>query len=61
MFQAAKLQKMKNRNQRDLEKHWAEQSRKKTPAELLRIKAEKLQKKIEQEKPPKKTGTSEQG
>ena len=41
---------MKNRNQRDLEKHWAEQARKKTPAEQLRIKAEKLHEKIERDR-----------
>ena len=37
---------MKNKNQRDLQKHWAEQARKKTPAEQLRAKAEKLREKI---------------
>lgn len=41
---------MKNRNQRDLQKHWAEQARKKTPAEQLRIKAEKLHEKIERDR-----------
>ena len=40
---------MKNKNQRDLEKHWAEQARKKTPAEQLRAKAEKLREKMERE------------
>jgi len=43
---------MKSQNQRDLEKHWAEQAKKRTPAEQLRFKAEKLRKKIEQSKAP---------
>lgn len=41
---------MKNRNQRELEKHWAEQSTKKTPAERLRMKAEKLHRQMERAK-----------
>ena len=41
---------MKSQSQRDLEKHWAEQSKRLTPAERLRIKAEKLHKQIERDK-----------
>jgi hypothetical protein len=41
---------VKSQSQRDLEKHWAEQSKKETPAERLRIKAEKLRKQIERDK-----------
>jgi len=41
---------MKSQNRRDLEKHWAEQSKKRTPAEQLQFKAEKLRRKIEQAK-----------
>jgi len=41
---------VKNQSQRDLEKHWAEQSKRLTPAERLRIKAEKLHKQIERDK-----------
>jgi hypothetical protein len=43
---------MKSQNQRDLQKHWAEQAKKRTPAEQLRFKAEKLRRKIEQSKAP---------
>ena len=41
---------MKNQSQRDLEKHWADQSKKQTPAERLQMKAEKLRKQIERDK-----------
>lgn len=41
---------MKTHNQRDLEKHWADQSKKLTPAERLAMKAEKLRKQIERDK-----------
>ena len=41
---------MKSQSQRDLERHWADQSKKLTPAERLRIKAEKLRKRIERDK-----------
>ena len=41
---------MKNQSQRDLEKHWAEQAKKRTPAEQLRFKTEKLRKQIERSK-----------
>jgi len=41
---------VKTQSQRDLEKHWAEQSKRLTPAERLRIKAEKLHKQIERDK-----------
>jgi hypothetical protein len=41
---------MKNQNQRALEKHWADQAKKRTPAEQLRFKAEKLRKQIEKSK-----------
>jgi hypothetical protein len=41
---------VKNQSQRDLEKHWAEQSKKQTPAERLQMKAEKLRKQIERDK-----------
>ena len=41
---------MKNQSQRDLEKHWAEQSKKHTPAERLQMKAERLRKQIERDK-----------
>ena len=47
---------MKTKNQRDLQKHWAEQARKKTPAEQLRIKAEKLREKIERDQEPSDQG-----
>jgi len=40
---------VKSQSQRDLEKHWAEQSKKQTPAERLRMKAEKLRKRIERD------------
>ena len=40
---------VKSQSQRDLEKHWAEQSKKQTPAERLRIKAEKLRRQIERD------------
>lgn len=49
---------MKNQNQRDLEKHWAKQAKKRTPAEQLRYRAEKLRKQIESSKaPPSGDGT----
>jgi hypothetical protein len=41
---------VKNQSQRDLQRHWAEQSKKLTPAERLAAKAEKLRKQIERDK-----------
>jgi len=41
---------VKSQNQRDLERHWGEQSKKLTPAERLAMKAEKLRKQIERDK-----------
>ena len=41
---------MKNQSQRDLERHWSEQSKKLTPAERLAAKAEKVRKQIERDK-----------
>lgn len=41
---------MKSQSQRDLERHWADQSKKLTPAERLAAKAEKLRKQIERDK-----------
>ena len=41
---------MKSQSQRDLQRHWADQSKKLTPAERLAMKAEKLRKQIERDK-----------
>ena len=41
---------MKSQSQRDLERHWADQSKKLTPTERLAAKAEKLRKQIERDK-----------
>jgi len=41
---------VKSQSQRDLERHWADQSKKLTPAERLAAKAEKLRKQIERDK-----------
>lgn len=41
---------VKSQSQRDLERHWADQSKKLTPAERLAMKAEKLRKQIERDK-----------
>jgi len=41
---------VKSQSQRDLERHWADQSKKLTPAERFAMKAEKLRKRIERDK-----------
>jgi hypothetical protein len=41
---------VKSQSQRDLQRHWADQSKKLTPAERLAMKAEKLRKQIERDK-----------
>jgi hypothetical protein len=41
---------VKSQSQRDLQRHWADQSKKLTPTERLAMKAEKLRKQIERDK-----------